>query len=598
MPAVKPTFDAYWNRFAGPAFVLLAAIVATAPFILQGPSCGSDLYFHLASWIEAQRSMLLAVPYPHWTPNSNFGAGEPRFVFYPPLSWMAGAFLGLFMPWRFVAVAFTFLLFAATGLANRALAREMLSDGPATLAGCAAIFSGFALLTVYTRSDFAEITAGFWIPLLILFLLRDRNPSGPLRERAFDGSAAPLALVLAGAWLSNAPVGLMASYLLAALAVVAALIAKSWAPVLRATVAALLAFGLAAGFLLPAAWEQRWTNLQFAISIPHLQVRNSWLFARHTDATLAAVAHDQKLLVVSWIAVAMIAVALAGALVAHMRGALLVSMRGSLPGARRWTLPLLLIPCAVLFLMLPVSMPVWNVLPKLRYLQFSWRWLEVMTAPTSIFFAAAVWFVPLRRRIAVLSACALLFIAISAAAGHYWFIDCEDNQDRIVAAEHDGTGVYGKQEYAPAGGIYAPPLSIQPDACLVGDPSASPGPANPGTGPYWDGAKARCKAFVAINFLPESRIVVGTADHPGYLILRLRSYPAWRVEVNGRPVTPAIERDFGLMAVPVPQGHIEINIDWTTTPDVIAGRCISFVSVLALTTLCLIERKLRRPRLS
>ena len=52
------------------------------------------------------------------------------------------------------------------------------------------------------------------------------------------------------------------------------------------------------------------------------------------------------------------------------------------------------------------------------------------------------------------------------------------------------------------------------------------------------------------------------------------------------------------MAVPVPQGHIEINIDWTTTPDVIAGRCISFVSVLALTTLCLIERKLRRPRLS
>ena len=174
--------------------------------------------------------------YPHWAYSPNFGAGEPRFVFYPPLSWMAGAILGMFLPWSVVPLVLSILLLAATGLAIRALARETMADGPATLAGCAAIFLGYALFNVYKRCDFAELTGGFWIPLLLLFALRRRNPSGNFWERTFDGSAAPLALVVAGIWLSNGPVGIMASYLLAAVALVSALMENSLVPMVRAAV--------------------------------------------------------------------------------------------------------------------------------------------------------------------------------------------------------------------------------------------------------------------------------------------------------------------------------------------------------------------------
>src|SRR5260370_35729867 len=113
--------------------------------------------------------------YPHWTPSPNYGAGEPRFIFYPPLTWMAGAILGVVLPWRLVPLALTFLLLAATGLATRALARQAFNDGIATLAGCAAIFSGYALFTAYERSAFAELTGGFWVPLMLLLMLRDRR---------------------------------------------------------------------------------------------------------------------------------------------------------------------------------------------------------------------------------------------------------------------------------------------------------------------------------------------------------------------------------------------------------------------------------------
>jgi len=104
---------------------------------------------------------------------------------------MLGAALGMVLPWGLVPVVLTFLMLAATGLATRALARQALADGPATLAGCAALFSGYALFTAYERSAFGELSGGFWIPLLLLLILRDRNPSGSAVRRVFDGSTAP-----------------------------------------------------------------------------------------------------------------------------------------------------------------------------------------------------------------------------------------------------------------------------------------------------------------------------------------------------------------------------------------------------------------------
>jgi hypothetical protein len=79
------------------------------------------------------------------------------------------------------------------------------------------------------------------------------------------------------------------------------------------------------------------------------------------------------------------------------------------------------------------------------------------------------------------------------------------------------------------------------------------------------------------------------------LILRLRTYPAWTVTVNGRTVDDLPRRGDGLMAVPVAQGPTVVMVDWTTTPDVILGHWISLVSALLLAALFVIERKLRQP---
>jgi hypothetical protein len=605
--------NALTRRFAGPAIVLAAAALAAAPLLLRGPSCGADFEFHLVSWLDAQRSWLQGIPYPHWTPSANYGAGEPRFVFYPPLTWMMGAALGLILPWTLVPAVLTFLLLAATGLATRALARQFLDDAPATLAGCATLFSGFAYFTAYERAAFAELAGGFWIPLLLLFALSsNRQDAGsanpPLREpsslwrRALNGSAAPLALVLAGCWLSNAPVGVMASYLLAAVALIAALVARSWAPILRAAVAAPLGLALPAAYLVPAAWEQRWVDIREAVDYPLFQIENNWLFARYADPVLER--FNAVSFRASMLAVVTVGIAMASFAVLWRRGRL-SAKRDAVAIPPGWWTPLAVIPIAVLVLQFPVSLPLWNLLPKLRFLQFPWRWLLVVEAPLAVFLAAAVWPGKSARpwlRWTVAGLCALSFVLASVFLTETFFRPSKDGDSiqSILSKYRSGKGFDGTDEYEPQGAEHWIVASGLPDACFSADANIKLGVADPpDSTPIWRPEEGSCETTAVAQLRQAERLrIVTVAAHPGYLILRLYSYPAWRVEVNGRPVAALPQRDDGLMAVPVPQGPVNLAVAWATTADAIAGRCIGAAALLLLIALFLLERKLSRPRLS
>ncbi len=556
------------RKYLGPLIILLAALLAVAPQLIRGNSCGHDFNVHLVSWLDCVNAWKHGILYPHWTPSPNYGAGEPRFVFYPPLTWMLGALLGVLFGWTFAPIVMTFLTLAGTGLATRALALEALDDLPATLAGCVAMFSGFTLFTGYERSAFPEFAGGVWLPLLLLFALRDRNRTtslsrrDPIASRIFDGSTAPLALFLAAAWLSNLPLAVIATYLLAGVALLTAAVRRTWAPVLRAAIATPPGLGLAALYWFPAAFERNWVDIKQATQDPGYNFENNWLFVHNANPILAL--HDAINHQASWIAISMIAIALVALAICWRRGTLPTSHNSP-----RWWIPLAAIPVVVLFFSFPISRMFWLHLPEMPFLQYPWRLLEAVEAPMAIFVAAAIWPATSgnqnarRARIAVLAACATWFVVSTLFAGMYFFQVCyaEDTVASTLADYRDGAGFEGMYEYEPPDGDISQIVTGLPDACLVSDPGANlgkPNPDDPDANPVWN--PPTCDA--TYTFLgagaanPEHRQIRAHVAHPGYLVLRLLSYPSWQVRVNGYledgdRANSLRKRDDGLIAVPV-----------------------------------------------
>ncbi len=593
------------GKHLGPVIIFLAAFIAIVPQLIRGNSCGHDFDVHLVSWLDCANAWRHGIPYPHWAPSPNYGAGEPRFIFYPPLTWMLGAALGLILPWNLAPIALTFLTLAATGLATRALALEALDDLPATLAGCAAIFSGYALFTGYERGAFPEFAGGLWLPLIVLFVMRDSSAleSGSLPRpqaqetwstrslwrRVFDSSTALLAVALAGAWLSNLPLGVMAGYLMVGVALVWAVVRRSGIPILRAAVAAVLGLGLAAIYWLPSAVERNWVDIKQATQDPGYAFESNWLFAHNSNPLLAL--HDVINRQVSWIAVSMMAVAAVCFAIGYFRGTLLTGKAGA---SHLWWIPLAAIPVAISFFLFPVSRPLWHLLPEMPFLQYPWRWLEAVEAPMAIFFVAAIWPSGRRARLALLVVCSAAFLAATPSASRYFFQVCypEDTVASVLSDYRAGTGFEGMYEYEPPGGDDSNIATGLPDACLVSDPLTVLGkadPDNPENNPAWSSEQGGCQAtFHFVNGFqsnPEHRELRATTAQGGYLVLRLLSYPAWRIRVNGQLPAALPRRDDGLIAVPVPQGPIELTVDWTTSPDVVASRWVSGVSALLLAIL-------------
>ena len=164
-----------------------------------------------------------------------------------------------------------------------------------------------------------------------------------------------------------------------------------------------------------------------------------------------------------------------------------------------------------------------------------------------------------------------------------------------------GAGFEGVDEYSPAGADDSLLVSGLPAACLTasrGTPLGTPSGII-GVAPIWTAYNGSCEAVVSTaTGHPEHLRFTATFAHPGYLVLRLRSYPAWRIRLNGQPAANLPQRADGLIAVPVLQGAVNLTVDWTTTPDAWAGRWLSGLALILVTGLCLLERRLSRRGLS
>jgi len=82
------------------------------------------------------------------------------------------------------------------------------------------------------------------------------------------------------------------------------------------------------------------------------------------------------------------------------------------------------------------------------------------------------------------------------------------------------------------------------------------------------------------------------ASRVGGRSLRLFNYPAWKVDVNGRPTEAQTIAVTGQMMIPIPAGENQVQIRFARTGDRILGGFISLATVILLIAVLLFTRPL------
>jgi hypothetical protein len=528
--------------------LVLAALAVVAPFSVRGTACGHDLTFHMNSWMEVAHQWRGGVVFPRWAASANYGSGEPRFLFYPPLSWILGAALGSFLPWTVVPAAFAGCAVFLAGLAMHKMAAEWFTEPDATLIAVAYAVNPYLLLTIYVRSAFAELLAVSFLPLLVLWIVRDR----PARAMVV-----PLALTIAGVWLTNVPAAIIASYVAALLLAVVTIYRRNSRVFLYGVAAMAMGMLLASFYIVPVLYEKNWITLGQVLSAGVRPAEN-FLFTRVGEPE-----HDTFLRTLSWLAVGEFALAAVAMLVARKW-----RRRNPMLG---WSLALL--AGVSLALMLPVTRVAYRFMPDLRFLQFPWRWLMVTGIAYAVFVVAAM---PGFRRKASLYA--VLSVGLIAVCNLTLQPQCdpEDTPFMLSSLFHAGYGYMGTDEYTPAGADNYEIKADFPEFAVRTQEGQAPGANVQVT--HFEGGVYR-KDFTVEAALPVD------------VVLRLLNYPAWRVEVNGKRISPQADDPTGRMVIALPVGQSEVDVRFTRTPDRWLGDVLSFGALIFLCTLWYGERR-------
>jgi hypothetical protein len=530
--------------FPTPALIIAgAAFAAVVPFFFFGIPSGHDFEIHLSSWMEVVHQWKQGILYPHWAQLAHWAYGEARFIFYPPISWNLGALLGAVLPWKLVSGVYTWVALTASGVSMFLWARRWLDRRDAIFAAVLYAINPYYLVIVYWRSAQAELLAGCLLPLLLLLVLR-MEEDGP---RAI----VPLSLVLAAASLTNAPAAMMIHYSFALLLLVLVIRNRNPHLLLYGAAAVILGAALAAVYIVPAAYEEKWVNLGEVLA-PGVRPQDNFLFTRTTDAD-----HDRFNRLISALATAEIVVLFLSVWLSRRN-------RKDQPTAW-WTLTIW--AAATTVVMFSITNIFWEYLPNFRYVQFPWRWLLCLNVAFALLLTMA--FPRWMTRILLYAAMVALLWNLWHHVQQPWWDNAADIEEMHDAIE-DGGGYEGVDEYVPASvDAYDVNKEAQQVTVVSGD-----------------------TARIGIDkWAAESKILSVDVSRPEQLRLRLFTYPAWRVKVNGQPVPATTQRSTGELVFPVPAGVSKIEVTFVRTADRLAAGIISLFALIVAVILYLQIRK-------
>ncbi|RME31559.1 MAG: hypothetical protein D6793_12085, partial [Thermoflexia bacterium] len=528
------------------AFLGLGILPALQP-LFSGQLFGTDGVLHFYRVVQLERALHYGILYPRWTPDLGLGFGYPLFNYYAPLSY----YLVLPLRWAGLSLGTAFSLSMGLALWGLALAiyvwtRDIFGERAGIIASLAAIYTPAVINYVYQWSALPGLWGLIWLIIALW----------SLRRLALSGGFLPTALTslsCAAMVLSHNVTALIGAALLGAYVVFIAL-CYGFRPAFRAILSLALGLGLSGFLWIPAFFEKEYVQIHQLYLPAVFDFRNHFRSLGDILAPPRAVDPNQANFVfpvsLGWVQIAL-------ALVAWWPIGVLLHREVR---AHRWALTLA--SGLLTGLVLPISLPLWEHIPLMRFLQFPWRLLTPAALGLAALagMGAAVLTRKNQRWVPVILA-GMMLLALP------WLFPLrkisQPDPSPLGQIRFEGeTGLIG----TTAGGEYLPvwvQVRPSPDALLPLYEAAAPDYIIPRLDPT--SLPAGAHLLEAEYGLTRARVVV---ESPEGFRVRFFWYffPGWQGRLDGQPLPLGPDGPHGLVAADIPAGRHEVTVFFGDTP--------------------------------
>jgi len=550
-----------WQKVVALGGILLVALFACAPLLLEGAVDGHSIEYNLV-WLKHFSAQLGAGDlYPRWLMGMNRGAGSPVFFYYAPLPfYLTSLGVGLFpqLSLNVQLAVGEWLLIALSGVAFFTYARRHVAVLAAAIAAAVYMLLPYHFeVDLWLRQDLGELTVYIWMPL-ILRCTEQIFESSTFNRNAVIG----LAVTYAALMFSHLPTALLFSLCIGIYVLVLSAQQVSIKGLRQFAAGIALGVALAAVYWVPALFAQNYIQSD-KLWTPYFDFHR-WLYPARSEVAnpfahrlIALINITTILFVLFWLV--------------------------SFFSAERKTKMRLLAPMILMatawFLISPASLLLWEHAPALWKVQFPWRVVVVMDLATAIaaMHALQCWQQQRDVRNAVLMASVaglLMYCGLSADV-------------KSTIGPVDNARAVTDHFYAVRDGLDAPEYTTPWSQLSAKDIAAAPVLNDRIEYDHKDGA-------VGIAEWSPRRISLNVKlTHPTVLNVRQFYFPNWKVFAQGFKVAlqaqPAAHT--GLLRIQAPAGHYRLNLAMAPLIQEWVGNAVSVLAVLGLLLVFVLGRR-------
>jgi len=554
--------DARPGAFSRILLLLLLSLPFVSPLLNSHWIMVGESIDQILRVIELDRGLREGSLYPRWFGDLAGGFGIPYFVFYAPLIYYVTEIfhllgLGIVPSLKLMILVGVFV----SGIGMFLLARAFWGEEGGVVSAVVFMYVPYRMVNVYIRGDFAEAFAMALFPLVLYFF----HQLGRQRaNRYWLGAVFSYAALI----LTHNCSALIFSGFLVLFIFFFALREKQLQILASGLAGMLWACCLSAVFWLPALLEKKWVNIHLIHTNPALDFRNNFLevasLLSSTWNLEGGIGGRDLPFQIGW----------PHLLLAFFSVFYLMQLRSSEQRTARQNAQFFLL-CGLLALFCthPSSGMIWENLPLVKYLQFPWRFLSVLSVFVSLLCGGLfVYFLSVPKgtqkmfQIVLLVVILLVVVPYARVKGYYVlreetltpaFVKSDGGTvSACNTSQMDKVEDYG--EYMPRDVKRLPPKD------LAGKIVSRDGKAT----------------ILGQRLLMERYEFTVLAEKDTEMIVGSFCYPGWSVRVNGEPFGVFTDEE-GLIHFTIPRGEHSVEVFFGDTWERTLGKVLSLAALLA-----------------